>query len=74
MLQLTKAKYEGDILLLPSELLSSACTKVYFKTASDLKIHGNLLKEDTVYKLSGSAVLLLFYDGIQITESQNDLG
>lgn len=38
MLQVTKAKYEGDILLLPSDLLPSTLTKICYKPASDLRI------------------------------------
>lgn len=59
VLQVTKAKYEGDILLLPSDVSSSTCTKICHKPAPALRIHGSLLKEDIVYKLSVFATLLL---------------
>lgn len=39
MLQVTKTKYEDDILLLLSDLLPSTCTKIRFEPASDLRIH-----------------------------------
>lgn len=70
MLQVTKAKYKGVILLLPTDLLSSTCPKICYEPASDLRIHGSSLKEDIVGKLSVfSALLLPFYGGIQILGS-----
>lgn len=64
MLQTTKVKYEGDLLLLPSGLLSSTCTRICHKPACDLRTQGMLLKEDTVCKLSVSAAFLLSHSSM----------
>lgn len=67
MLQVTEARYEDDIFVLPNDLLSSTCTKVCYEPASDQRIHGSLLKEDTACKVSVFAALLLpFHGGIQM--------
>jgi len=57
ILWMSKAKYGGDILLPPSELLSSTCTKICHKSASDPRIHGSYWKKI----LSASRVSLLLF-------------